>query len=97
MNEKNKAKYSCEIKGISEIAFNVACIDIRQNQENRKPIELKCVIVPKGQSSSITIAGSGVGHGFQEADIKCFSLDDLKEKVAKKLKVKKEEIIWIED
>ena len=83
----NEHEWICRVRK-TEKGFEIEC----QKGEERR--EVYCVLATRGR----TIGGSGFGfgaqYGEQDTEIKCFSEDEIKEEVAKKLGVDKDKIKW---
>jgi len=92
MKEDEKYKYVCEIRRI-EGMFEIECK--KENEEEKKKIY--CAFGTEGKTGGASALGFGGQYGTQEMTIECFREDEIIEKVARELDVKKEDIKWIRE
>ena len=85
----NNEEYVCTREKVGEI-FEIECANTKEKNLDKKIIH--CLIGTKEKSGGISAIGVGVEYGEQNPAITCFSDDDLKEKIAKKLKTTTEKI-----
>ncbi len=90
--KKDKEIYVCRKRKIGEI-IEIECGSVKKEKEPKK--KMFCVFGTKGKSGGATGLGFGAQYGEQDTTIKCFSEDELKDEVAKKLGTKKDNIKWI--
>ena len=86
-------EYVCRRKKVGEV-FEIVCgIEKEGNEETEI---LQCIMGSEGKSGGVSIFGMGGQYGEQKPTITCFTDGEVREEVAKKLKVKKENIKLIE-
>lgn len=88
--KKNEDACECTRTKVGEI-FEIEC-----NLKGETKKIINCILETKGKSGGVSLLGFGADYGEQKTSLTCFSDDDFKEEVAKKLGIKKEEIKWAE-
>lgn len=86
--------YVCRRKKVGEV-YEIECGVGKEGNEQTKI--LQCLLASEGKSVGGSVFSLGGQYGKQNTAITCFSEDEFKEEISKKLKVNKENIKLIEN
>jgi len=88
MNKERKERYVCRIRRRGDI-LEAQCTNGSGHEE-----QFVCIIGSEGKGGGLSAFGFGGQYSVQQPKIQCFSLSEFKEELARKLRVKVEDIEW---